>query len=690
MLHALVAIEAYRHAGPTLPLSAPWLNHLISAEERIVNLERVNTLQELNEANPVLDYVERTLRILDQLRVSYWLRDIVEETLMWSETAKGGSVRDRIRWQEQGINLFVHNEGSAELYIRAAAEPSDDRTRLVAALIRTHGLLGQYLRGEVPFHENQALTGLVAEGILSPEEMKSTLLVLNRCVIEAVSTELWQRVRDELVQLIHAIAYGEQPEGVTVQDRILRLRTGSAAYGENTLEQLEQLRGKVDIDQAFAQLADRTFWYVEAALKDFSMEEFCKIFLLIGSQTGEQVRHISFERMMHSMYYDYRGTKKINLYKKRIIEKYLADWDWDALRSGRLNLSSPHLEYELVMEPNIADTLFFNFAFSPAAEKLIEFCMEAEKSPLYEKAVLMLFDLFDLRRDAYDRFHNEDSYLETMNQTIDYKKLLLRDVVGKTVLDIGPGGGVMLDLLEAEMPEIRAIGIDISENVIESLNRKKQREGHRWEVIKGDALALQEYVTPGSVDTILFSSILHELYSYVPFNGRKFNLETVAAALRSAFEVLSIGGRIIIRDGIMTEPTVQQRKITFLEEGGLAALERYAEDFEGREIRYEIIGEQQVMMPVNDVMEFLYTYTWGEEAYVHEVQEQFGYMTLTQYRTLIHETLGEQANIVHMEAFLQEGYTEALRHRIRLQDEWDEEVRLPDSTCIIVIEKLQG
>ncbi|MDI5788952.1 hypothetical protein PO124_12605 [Bacillus licheniformis] len=29
---------------------------------------------------------------------------------------------------------------------------------------------------------------------------------------------------------------------------------------------------------------------------------------------------------------------------------------------------------------------------------------------------------------------------------------------------------------------------------------------------------------------------------------------------------------------------------------------------------------------MNDAMEFLYTYTWGEEAYPHEVQEQFGYL----------------------------------------------------------------
>ncbi|MFF2911973.1 hypothetical protein [Paenibacillus sp. NPDC057934] len=53
----------------------------------------------------------------------------------------------------------------------------------------------------------------------------------------------------------------------------------------------------------------------------------------------------------------------------------------------------------------------------------------------------MLFDLFELRRDAFDRFHNEDVYLSQMNGTGDYKAVILKYVTGRKVLDIGPGGG---------------------------------------------------------------------------------------------------------------------------------------------------------------------------------------------------------------------------------------------------------
>ncbi|TXK77970.1 class I SAM-dependent methyltransferase [Paenibacillus sp. N3.4] len=390
---------------------------------------------------------------------------------------------------------------------------------------------------------------------------------------------------------------------------------------------------------------------------------------------------------MKTMYYDYKGAKKVNVYKKRMIEKYLSELAWADILEGRLNQGNAHLKHIIEIKPLLPDTIFFTFQFSAAAEKLIEFCVEAEKSPLYEKAVLLLFDLFELRRDAYDRFHNEEEYLATMNQTADYKKLMLDYVVGRRVIDIGPGGGVMLDLIEQYLPDKLPIGIDISSNVIEALERKKQLEGHRWDVIKGDALNLKAYVEPGTIDTVIFSSILHELYSYIPFEGKKFNHDTVAAALQSAFDVLAPGGRIIIRDGIMTEPLAQKRRIRFFQDEAMEWLRRYAKDFEGRTIQYEIVAPNEVMMPVNDAMEFLYTYTWGEEAYVHEVQEQFGYFTPSTFTSFILEKLGPQANIVVSKHFLQDGYTEALRDKISFMDEEGNTVSLPDSTCLIVIEK---
>lgn len=707
MLKSLQAIEAYHEGRPFPANEFPWLETIIQAELPTVNLERVESLRELDHRNPVLEYVERSLRLLDSLSLSYWIKELIEETLIWSETAKGGSARQRRKWQEEGINCFAHNIGSAQLYWRhTTGDPSGtqhkpqalllkaagilhaERIIIIHRLIETHGLLGQQIRGEVPPSVNQPLSALIEEGLLTADELERLLFALNHCIIGAVSPVLWQEVRSEVMELIAAIASGSPGAPLEMKERLRRMRSGPIARGEDFTAEWSRL-AREGFDAALLEpLQPITFWYVESALQTFSLEQFLKVLGLTArgcDLTG--LNHISFEAVMNSIYYDYKGTKKINVYKKRIIEKYLSALSWKDIAKGGRDSGSPHLTHQLRRQRHLPDTVFFDFEFSPAAEKLIEFCIEAEKSALYERAVLLLFDLFDLRRDAFDRFHNEDSYLSQMNETADYKAVILDYVTGSKVLDIGPGGGVLLDLIEQRMPEVTPVGIDISSNVIEALQQRKAREGHRWEVLQGDALNLKDFVETGSVDTVIFSSILHELYSYVPLNGVKFNHDTVAAALTSAFEVLAEGGVIIIRDGIMTEPVSQQRRIRFLEQDGLLWLKRYAQDFAGRKIRYEVLDEQEVLMPVNDAMEFLYTYTWGEEAYVHEVQEQFGYFTPGQYADFIKRTLGEQAKIEVFRHYLQEGYTEALAGRVMVTNERGQEVALPDSTCFIVIRK---
>lgn len=708
MLKSLQAIEAYRMTGNVHEASYPWLHYIVQAEETIVNLERVESLQELEYINPVLDYVERSLRLLDSLSLSYWIKELVEETLVWSETAKGGTRRQRRLWEAEGINIFVHNIGSAQLYWRHAGgvstgdevhrlqadqvmgvgEAEAERKVIVHRLIETHGLIGQQIRGEVPPFVNRPLSAMVEEGLLTADELERLLFALNHCIISAVSPELWQEVRTEVMKLIAVISSGDLHTGVPMKERLRRMRAGAIAGGEDfdaEWDSLEQAGWNAAVLEPMQHL---TFWYVESALQTFSLEQFLKIMTLAacGSKLCT-LNHISYEVVMNSIYYDYKGAKKINVYKKRIIEKYLSGLTWENILNGAEPPGNPHLVHRLRLEEHLPDTLFVVFEFSPAAEKLIEFCMEAEKSALYERAVLLLFDLFELRRDAFDRFHNEDTYLSQMNETADYKSVILEYVTGRKVLDIGPGGGVLLDLMEERMPGVVPVGIDISSNVVEALRQKKQRESHRWEVLQGDALNLKDFVEAGTVHTVIFSSILHELYSYVPLNGTKFNHETVAAALISSFEVLADGGVIIIRDGIMSEPLEERRRVRFLEADGMSSLERYAKDFAGRVIQYERVAEQEVLMPVNDAMEFLYTYTWGEEAYIHEVQEQFGYFTPSQYEAFIRQTLGERAKIEVLRHYLQEGYTEALQGRVVIMDESGQEVPLPDSTCFIVIRK---
>lgn len=113
----------------------------------------------------------------------------------------------------------------------------------------------------------------------------------------------------------------------------------------------------------------------------------------------------------------------------------------------------------------------------------------------------------ELRRDKYDRFHNEQDYLQIMNKSIDYKKIILDYIVGNNVLDIGPGGGALMNLMEENLHDKNIKGIDFSKNVIEELKKKKNKEGHKWDVIYGDALALSDYLNNCKSHIPLLSNI---------------------------------------------------------------------------------------------------------------------------------------------------------------------------------------
>jgi len=689
MMNSLAAIEKLKSGDMQILKTEKWLRFLALTSERNINLERLSSLEEMKN-NYVMGYVEKTLKILTELQLNESQTYMIEETLKWSEVAKSGLPHQRKQWINKGFNLFAHNIGSAEIYLEQSEEAKPGVIRIVHDLISTHGLIGQYIRGEVPLADSKPLYQLVETNIISAEELKEILIVLNYCIIAAVNEDIWTEISEQTEALIELIIHGRFDEQYKTKERIRRLRTVSIRNGEDFDVEYERLLSDSRVSDRICKLLDLAdLWYVEAAMNDFSFEEFVKVFMIIAEDVNfKKVKHISFERLMKDLYYQHDGKKRVNIYKKRIIEKYLSEVTIEDILESEFK-NNLHVVHEVSLHENLDDTAFFIFKFSNAGEKLIDFCIEAEKSDvLYESAIILLFDLFGLRKDKYDRFYEEEAYLKTMNQTIDYKKVILDYITGNSIIDIGPGGGALMDLIEERYTDKKVAGVDIAHNVLETLKKKKLVENRKWDVLYGDALNLSQYIEKGSVDTIIFCSILHELFSYIEYNGSKFNYETLEAAFKSTFDVLPLGGRIIIRDGIMTEPIDQKRIIKFLSEEGMDFLKRYADDFKGRQIQYEIIGHNEVLMPINDAMEFLYTYTWGEKSYVHEINEQFGYFTPSGYIEFVNEVLGPQAKIIECKHFLQDGYTIALSQKIVLFDENRNSVKLPDSTCILVIEKI--
>ncbi len=635
------------------------------------------------DPHEVLNYVERTLRILDAEILNGNLTEleasIIEEVLCFAEIAKGGNKVIRSKWREKCYQIDVHNIGSSQIYDEVKRDSNDYRRyRYISTLIKTHGLIGQFLRGEVSLYESAPLSVTSYPGASNERVLK----VLNKCIIGAVSMDLYEKLKNDINKTV---------------DDILNFRF--IDYTDNRLKKIRAtaIKNGEDFDKEFSNIVRRTpsfkdildeffksydLWYVEVATSELSLENVLKLFAYIAKNTSiYEVTNISFENMM-SFYCDYDGKKHINIFKHRFIERLLSDYDL----SSDKKIANEFLSIELEV---LSPMLKVKVKFSEIAEKFVDFCMSSiGKGSIYDQVIVMACDNFGLRRDQFDRLTNESSYLDTMNSTIAFKLPLIDYIKGDKVADIGPGGGALMDKIVEAYPDKKVIGVDAAINVVEELNKKRTKENKSWEVVHGNALNLQKTFAPGELDTVIFCSILHEIYSYVDYEGKKFNKATLAKVFKSVYDILPVGGRMIIRDGVMTDSN-EKRIISFKNKEDIKILENYKRDFKGRQIEYKILENGNVLMSVNDAMEFLYTYTWGEQSYAHEVKEQFGYYTPNEYIEAIKSAFDNKMKVVHMDHYLQDGYEEYLLPKVSIYDENENECKLPDSTIILIVEKTE-
>ncbi|MBR6478593.1 MAG: methyltransferase [Lachnospiraceae bacterium] len=655
-----------------------WLAYLYYTENHGINMERVDSVEQVC-GRETLSYVFRTLEILEQDfkagKLSQREYEIVKLVLEWAEVAKGGTVKEREQWRQQGYALDIHNVASAGLFLshfeenaKAALMPAGNREKtagvghdvadqnVIATLIRTHGLIGQALRGEVLVAGNGPL--LSVKEALGEEAAYRILTVLNHCIIGGVDLRIWERVKEEALCLIQRILAGDLSE-FSARERMMRLDARLCDAGEELVTLFERLI-----------FPKYELWYYQAAFADFSVEQIEWLLRNMLEKVEDGVEYLSFKPLADGLYYDYQGKKHLNLYKERIVEKYIRD-----------NSTS---NVELVVK-RISRAMLVDFQFSTVCEKLIEFCVEAERSGLltFEKSITVLYDMFGFRRDEFDRLNNEERYLAIMNDSEESTKNTIIDyVTGGVIVDVGSGGGVLLDLLEERYPDKQIIGTDIADNVLQVLEKKKKEEGHAWTVHRHN---FAENPFAEQVDTVIFSSILHEIFSYTVTENGRFEIASVKAALQNAYASLKPGGRIVIRDGVKSPMDGSIMEIRFKDPAGLDFFKNFVRDYQGlkdiEDKKIEIFEEEnRVRACVNYAREFLYTYTWGPSSYAHEVQEQFGYFTIDEFREFF-EGLG--AKLLRCDAFLEPGYVTHLSPKVELS------AKFPDSNCIVVVEKPQ-
>ncbi|HSK05601.1 MAG TPA: methyltransferase, partial [Kofleriaceae bacterium] len=444
-----------------------------------------------------------------------------------------------------------------------------------------------------------------------------------------------------------------------------------------------------ELDALAPALATCQLWYCEAATSGLTPA--AQLGVLAAAVGAARRLGVDVARPWHAqlrpLVARLHGDGAAVRYRTRLVEAALGAAPIRALVTGTASTGPLGALSARLAHPTDPDAIVIDYLDTDESAALVTLLglYETRSQAAFHTMLKALCDLYGLRKDDFDRVANEANYLATMNAARSDKARMLDFVRPGKIVEIGPGGGVVLDLLEERFPDSEVIGLDLSREAIAALEQRARAGRRRWRVVLGAAEELARHV-PAPVDTVVFCSILHEVYSY---SEPRFALESVRHVVAAAFAALRPGGRLVIRDGVMPPPGT--RRVRMLAPDVRPTLALYAEQFEGRPIRFTELGPHRVEMTAADAMEFLYTYTWGPASFPYEVRELYGILTYDDYAARLVEWCGGEAaaRIVDnpLRSYLQDGYAAALAGKIELTDEHDRPVPLPDSNCLLVVER---
>lgn len=209
-------------------------------------------------------------------------------------------------------------------------------------------------------------------------------------------------------------------------------------------------------------------------------------------------------------------------------------------------------------------------------------------------------------------------YFERMKNGLGEKSMLVSAAAPGTVLNVGAGGPELS--LAFEEAGHRVVSLDASEDSCSRLRAAG------LETIHGNAEDLRSLVTE-PIHNVVFSSILHEVFSYASGNGR----EAIRDVLRQAFEILEPGGRILIRDGVKPR---EGKGVLIAETSEMRSLiEEYIakSPLVGNEVNAERVSPNRWVGSIPSVLEILNTVNWGRNSLPREMNELFGVFTASEY-----------------------------------------------------------
>ncbi len=207
---------------------------------------------------------------------------------------------------------------------------------------------------------------------------------------------------------------------------------------------------------------------------------------------------------------------------------------------------------------------------------------------------------------------------------------LLPWVLPPRIVDKGCGTGKLLVELSRRFPHATLVGVDLSRELLRRSDENTYAGGD-VELVLGDAADPQ--LPDGTADTVIFSSIMHEVYSYSGYDRSR-----VDRALAAAARELRPGGRLLIRDGISPDP--RQVLLDLVDVQTAAQFDRFAREFKHGQGAAFTPAEARagaaatVRLSAHLANEFLckkdYLKNWDIE-----VHEEYGVFTVDEWRALL-------------------------------------------------------
>jgi SAM-dependent methyltransferase len=325
-------------------------------------------------------------------------------------------------------------------------------------------------------------------------------------------------------------------------------------------------------------------------------------------------------------------------------------------------------------------------------QELIEHLAAGQPWPWEAEAAPSMVEVYQargvverLKRIYADRLRTEDGELAEHRDFQSYgaqmdaslaQKLddLLPWVKPGRIADKGCGTGKLLVELSRRFPQSSLVGVDLSREFLRRCDENTYLGGD-LQLLLGEAAAQQ--LADGTATTVIFSSVMHEIYTY---SG--YDLGQIDRALASAVRELGSGGRVLIRDGISPEPATWRMQL--LDEPTRSAFVRFAAEFKhGQGAPHEKIGDE-VRLSAHLANEFLCKKDYQTNWHI-EVHEEYGALTLSGWRAAL-EKAG--LRVLHLEQYANEWI---VQHRyqghVRLTDDEGRALPWPATNAVIVGEK---